>query len=293
MPSGTTTAGSSGPGVPSGTTTAGPSGPGVPSGTTTAGPSGPGVPSDTTTQGPRVPLSEMSMKPGPCQECYCGPRMDPITKLNIIHCKPIVCKTDCNKGHEYQAVAGKCCGKCVQKKCIFSMPDKTTKVIEVNGTYVTPGDKCVKYTCEKIGDQFVTKEVQHNCPPFNPLDCEPGTETTDSDGCCKTCKPKKMCEVKSKETVIEVNGCKSLPVNITSCAGQCGSSSIYSAKANAIMHQCECCQETKTSTKKVELRCANGSKRISTYIFVEACRCHKAKCVEWAVGSKKERGKGQ
>ncbi|XP_076012029.1 intestinal mucin-like protein [Genypterus blacodes] len=215
--------------------------------------------------------------------------MDPVTKLNFIQCKPIVCQTNCSKGHEYQAMADKCCGKCVQKSCIFTTPDNTTEVIEVNGTYVPPGNKCVKYTCEKIGDQFVTKETQHTCPPFDPLDCEPGTETTDSDGCCKTCKPKKICEVKSKDTVIEVNGCKSLSVNITFCAGQCGSSSIYSAESNSMLHQCECCQETKTSQKQVELRCADGSKNLSTYIVVEACSCNKAKCVEWAVGNPKGR----
>ncbi|XP_076012000.1 intestinal mucin-like protein [Genypterus blacodes] len=169
-------------------------------------------------------------------------------------------------GHEYQAMADKCCGKCFQKSCIFTTPDNTTEVIQVNGTYVPPGNKCVKYTCEKIGDQFVTKETQHTCPPFDPLDCEP-----------------------SKDTVIEVNGCKSLSVNFTFCAGQCGSSSIYSAESNSMTHQCECCQETKTSQKQVELRCADGSKNLSTYNVVEACSCNKAKCVEWAVGSQKGR----
>ncbi|XP_053177615.1 mucin-2-like [Scomber japonicus] len=185
------------------------------------------------------------------------------------------------KGYEYQTVPGKCCGKCVQKSCIFTTPDNTTQIIEVNDTFVPPNNKCVKYTCEKINGQLVTKETETTCPHFNPLDCEPGTETTDANGCCKTCKQRSVCEVQSNETVIEVNGCKSVqPVNMTSCAGHCGSSSIYSAAANKMMHQCECCQEATTSQKQVELTCADNSKVQHTYTVVETCSCRKTECVE-------------
>uniref|UniRef100_A0A3Q0S162 VWFD domain-containing protein n=1 Tax=Amphilophus citrinellus TaxID=61819 RepID=A0A3Q0S162_AMPCI len=37
-----------------------------------------------------------SLMPGPCQECYCSPQMDPVTKLNIITCTPVVCNTNCS-----------------------------------------------------------------------------------------------------------------------------------------------------------------------------------------------------
>lgn len=46
------------------------------------------------------------------------------------------------------------------------------------------------------------------------------------------------------------------------------------------MHICECCQETKTGQKEVELTCADGSKVKHVYTVVEACQCTPAQCVE-------------
>ncbi|XP_062417985.1 mucin-5B-like [Pungitius pungitius] len=224
-------------------------------------------------------ITKGSFQPAPCQECYCGPHMDPITKLNIISCKPIVCNTNCSRGYEYKTSADKCCGTCVQKSCILTTPENTTYIIEVNNTFVPPNHKCVQYTCEKMNGQLVTKETKTTCPPFNPLDCEPGTETTDALGCCTTCKLLSRCELQIKKAVIEVNDCRSTqPVNVTSCAGNCGSSSIYSAAANKMMHQCECCQEATTTQRQVELTCTNGSKVQHSYIVVETCHCNKAEC---------------
>lgn len=252
--------------------------PGQPSGTTTA-PSGPGQPSGAGQATPG-PLSEESVKPGPCQECYCGPKMDPITKLNIVACKPIVCNKTCPSGYGYQTVSGKCCGTCIQNSCIFTTPDQTTHVIEVNGTFIPHDDNCVQYTCDNINGQFITKETKTTCPSFNPLNCEPGTETTDASGCCKTCTLRSFCEVQSKQTVIDVSGCRTTQlVNMTFCAGRCGSSSMYSAAANMMMHQCECCQEATTTPIQVDLICDDGSRVQHTYSRVDTCSCSKAECV--------------
>ncbi|XP_034385137.1 intestinal mucin-like protein isoform X1 [Cyclopterus lumpus] len=281
QPSGATTAASGAGGTTSGPLTEEspsepptevPAIPEQPSGATTAA-SGAGG----TTSGP---LTEESFNPKACQNCYCGSQMNPTTKLNIITCKPIVCNTDCPKGYEYQTTADKCCGTCVQKSCIFTTPENTTYIFEVNNTFVPPNDKCVQYECENINGQLIIKKTKTICPHFNPLDCEPGTETTDAKGCCTTCSPQNICEVQSKQTVIEVNDCKSTQqVTMTSCAGHCGSSSIYSAAANTMMHQCECCQEATISSKQVELTCANGSKVQHIYTVVETCQCSKAECV--------------
>uniref|UniRef100_H3CHD2 Uncharacterized protein n=1 Tax=Tetraodon nigroviridis TaxID=99883 RepID=H3CHD2_TETNG len=215
----------------------------------------------------------------PCQNCYCSQDVDPVTKLNVIKCSPVVCNTNCSKGYEYKTEAVSCCGTCVQKSCILTAPDNKTHVIEVNDTYVPPDDKCVQYTCENVNGHLITKETKTSCPPYNPLDCEPGTETTDQNGCCKSCKVRSVCEVRSEETVIEVNGCKSTALNLTYCSGHCGSSSRYSSAANQIVHDCECCQETKTIQKDTELFCDDGSVVKHAYVAVESCQCIASQCV--------------
>ncbi|MEQ2231242.1 hypothetical protein ILYODFUR_037511 [Ilyodon furcidens] len=42
-----------------------------------------------------VTVQDESFNPAPCQECYCGPKRNPTTKLNIITCTPVVCNTSC------------------------------------------------------------------------------------------------------------------------------------------------------------------------------------------------------
>ncbi|KAM7014942.1 intestinal mucin-like protein [Tautogolabrus adspersus] len=143
-----------------------------------------------------------------------------------------------------------------------------------------PDNKCVQYACENINGQLVTKENKTVCATFNPLDCEPGTETTDDSGCCRICTLRSICEVLSKQEVIKVNDCKSPgPVNMTYCAGHCGSMSMYSAAANTMMHQCECCQEAVTSEGQAELECADGTTIQHNYTKVESCLCNRAECV--------------
>ncbi|XP_044000067.1 intestinal mucin-like protein [Gambusia affinis] len=223
---------------------------------------------------------EESFIPAACQECYCGPDTHPTTKLNVITCTPVVCHTNCSEGFEYQPAAGQCCGSCVQKSCILTTSgNNTVQIIEVNNTFVPPGDKCVQYTCEEINGQILMKETKTICPPFNPLDCEPETEKTDASGCCTTCRLQSVCQVESQQIRVEVNHCVSaMPVNVTSCVGNCRSSSMYSAAANSMMHQCECCQEATTSRKQVELTCADGSTLQHSYSHVESCRCRTETC---------------
>ncbi|XP_026148875.2 intestinal mucin-like protein, partial [Mastacembelus armatus] len=244
---------------------------------TTAAPSGPQDSSSSSEE----EISNESFKPGPCQECYCGPTMNPTTKLNVINCSPVVCNMNCSEGYKYQAAPDQCCGTCVQTGCLFTTPDGTTHVMKANETFAPPDDKCVHYTCHRINGQFVTKEIRTSCPHFDPSNCEPGTEKTDANGCCKTCKPRSTCEVQSTPTVIEVKGCKSIaPVDMTSCAGHCGSSSMYSLDANTMMHKCECCQEATTSQKEVMLTCGDGSQLKYSYTDVLTCSCTKAQCVD-------------
>lgn len=213
-----------------------------------------------------------------CQDCYCGPNVDPNTSLHIIVCKPVVCNINCSEGYDYQELSGQCCGHCVQTQCIVRI-DNSTVTIEPNQTFVSPADKCMKYSCEKVNDQYLTTQTTKICPPFNPLDCAPGTETTDADGCCKSCTVRTICEVRSELKVIEVNGCKSKqPVNMTYCTGHCGSTSVYSAAANSFLRECNCCQETNITQEQVALACTDGSTLQHTYSLATACACTPSIC---------------
>ncbi|CAF93238.1 unnamed protein product, partial [Tetraodon nigroviridis] len=224
-----------------------------------------------------------NLKPNDCRalnECDVNLCPSPITcklgfQLNVtsgVCCQTYTCvpKGVCvynqteYQGYEYKTEAVSCCGTCVQKSCILTAPDNKTHVIEVNDTYVPPDDKCVQYTCENVNGHLITKETKTSCPPYNPLDCEP---------------VRSVCEVRSEETVIEVNGCKSTALNLTYCSGHCGSSSRYSSAANQIVHDCECCQETKTIQKDTELFCDDGSVVKHAYVAVESCQCIASQCV--------------
>uniref|UniRef100_A0A3B1JYQ9 CTCK domain-containing protein n=1 Tax=Astyanax mexicanus TaxID=7994 RepID=A0A3B1JYQ9_ASTMX len=73
-------------------------------------------------------------------------------------------------------------------------------------------------------------------------------------------------------TFLVSNGCSSVhPVDITSCAGSCDTSSIYSMVANSMMHKCSCCQEMRTSSKEVQMNCPDGHQITYTYTYVEEC----------------------
>uniref|UniRef100_A0AAZ3RI72 Uncharacterized protein n=1 Tax=Oncorhynchus tshawytscha TaxID=74940 RepID=A0AAZ3RI72_ONCTS len=217
---------------------------------------------------------------GTCENCICSSTMDPSTKLNNIVCTNISCDTTCSQGFQYQAIPGQCCGKCVQTSCVVNMPDKTKHTMQVNETWSPPGDKCVMYTCDKSDDQYIPVEVKTVCPDFSPEICVPGTEKTDANGCCKTCTERRnVCEMKYTTTSIVISGCATAePVEINSCSGNCGTSSMYSAEANTMMHYCSCCQEATTSQKEVELLCPDGSKVKHSYIHVESCGCHVTDC---------------
>nr|XP_043874515.1 intestinal mucin-like protein [Solea senegalensis] len=266
--------------APSGETTA-PSGQTTTSGgQTTTAPSG----GQTTTVSP-LSTTPFVHKPGPCQECYCGPNKDPVTGLNMIGCQPVVCNTSCSEGYEYIPDPEKCCGSCVQKNCIHEFDNGTVIVMEPNTSYVPPEDKCTEYQCTKVNGKIKVTVIQKTCPPFNPLDCEPGTETTDANGCCRSCKIRTICELKTTETYIKVNDCTSdQMVSLSHCAGLCGSTSKYSAAANKMMHKCECCREDETEQKEVNMNCNDGSKRKHTYTKVKSCKCTVAECVPGSGG---------
>ncbi|CAM9472695.1 unnamed protein product [Bubo scandiacus] len=217
---------------------------------------------------------------GPCEECTCFESPYSSPHHATVKCKPVICDTYCPAGYKYTKKPGQCCGTCKAAACVVTVGD-ITRVLQVGELWNAPGDKCTTYTCEKYDDQFIQVILQKSCPAFNPDDCDPDDIKLSDDGCCKECqKLPKSCMKHNTTTVIEYNGCVSpAPVEMTYCEGSCDAYARYSPEANTMEHKCSCCQEMKTSQRKVTLTCSDGTYLDHSYTYVEKCNCVSADCI--------------
>ncbi|XP_040464781.1 mucin-5AC-like [Falco naumanni] len=184
---------------------------------------------------------------GPCEECICSESPYSSPHHATVKCKPVICDTHCPAVGEFWSPLG---------------------------------DNCTIYTCEKYDDQFIQVISQKSCPPFNPDECDPDDIQLSEDGCCKECpRNLKTCMKHNTTTVIKHHGCKSAPVEMTHCEGSCDAYSRYSPEANTMEHKCSCCQEIKTSQRKVTLTCSDGTYLDHSYTYVEQCGCVSAFCI--------------
>ncbi|XP_036240140.1 mucin-5AC-like [Molothrus ater] len=185
---------------------------------------------------------------GPCEECTCSASSPSRPQDLMVTCQPVICDTYCPLEGEH---------------------------------WNPPGDNCTVYTCEKHADQFIQVIKEASCPAFNHDECDPDDIRLSDDGCCLVCRRvPKLCMKYNTTTVINYNGCVSpAPVEITYCEGSCDAYSRYSQTTNTMVHKCSCCQEIKTSKRKVTLMCSDGTSLDHSYTYVEKCSCVDAECV--------------
>ncbi|KPP60995.1 hypothetical protein Z043_120957, partial [Scleropages formosus] len=141
---------------------------------------------------------------------------------------------------------------------------------------------CLKCECEP--DSMSVQCYSPECPPPDNVTCaeEGQVMVTETVNCCPQTKcgtPAQNCNVHKNSTYLSRDGCRSIsPVEITSCEGSCVTSSMYSAKASAMMHSCSCCQEMSTSMREMKMKCPNGITVTHSYVYIETCGCYVKEC---------------
>ncbi|XP_069919815.1 mucin-5AC isoform X2 [Oryctolagus cuniculus] len=215
-----------------------------------------------------------------CETCRCELPDSP--EVFKVTCETQICPTHCPVGYAYQAQDGQCCGQCVQVACVSNSSSGSAHLYSPGESWPDPEERCVTHKCERHLDGLVVVTTRKACPP---LSCPRDQAQLSEDGCCLFCPPPpsqnmSTCAVHHRLQVIREQGCSSTePVRLAYCRGNCGDTgSMYSLAANTVEHRCSCCQELRTSQRKLSLRCADGSRRDFNYTQVEECGCQGQRC---------------
>ncbi|XP_027950068.1 mucin-5B [Eumetopias jubatus] len=199
----------------------------------------------------------------PCHTCTC---LSGDTQGPIVQCEEDTCNTTCRQGYEYWKVAGQCCGECVQTAC----PTEHGWLVQPNETWVNSlVDNCTEYRCEVKNGLHVLTARPTPCPDVS--SCQGILRKT---GCCYSCEEVDKCQVRVNRTILTHQDCATrAPVNLTFCRGSCPGVSKYSMEAQAMEHQCTCCQDAGVHEEVVTMQCPDGTAIQRTYTHVDKCRC--------------------
>ncbi|XP_058435325.1 LOW QUALITY PROTEIN: mucin-5AC [Marmota monax] len=213
-----------------------------------------------------------------CERCWCEATGSPPSGSFLVSCETQICNTHCPLGFEYQAQMGRCCGKCVAVSCVVNTSRGHGHFLHPGESWSDPENRCVTYRCEKHQDRLEVVTVEKQCAA---LSCARDQARLSSDGCCFICPHvETSCMLHHRNQTIRQGSCSSAgPVRLSYCQGNCGNStSMYSLDSYTVERKCQCCQELRTSQKKVSLTCADGSSRTFSYTQAEACGCLGQQC---------------
>ncbi|CAH6793373.1 Muc5b [Phodopus roborovskii] len=201
----------------------------------------------------------------PCQTCTCFSMGNQEPK---VECREKLCTTSCPQGFKYTPMPEQCCGQCEQNACLT--PEG--QAVQPNETWVNnPVDNCTVYHCKVETGIHILTPIPTACPDVS--NCRGILRKT---GCCYSCEKEdsSRCQVRVNTTILHHNGCETEEaVNITFCEGSCSGMSKYSMEAQAMEHQCTCCQESKVHDVAVAMQCPNGTVLQHTYTHIDECSC--------------------
>ncbi|KAG8199486.1 hypothetical protein JTE90_009334 [Oedothorax gibbosus] len=176
--------------------------------------------------------------------------------------------------------SNKCCGECKPVAC-----EENGILYEDGSTWISTMKPCYKAECSVTSNGTHIVYRGESCP-IMPENCPLENVKTDPKGCCSYCKRStdgcSAVQVPIYESrgffgyVDQVKGfCSNEDAleNLTKCAGQCATDSLYSNLIGDFESVCNCCVPISTHNRLVILDCADGSKVEKVYQQPSSCKC--------------------
>ncbi|XP_067647324.1 hemocytin isoform X2 [Eurosta solidaginis] len=195
------------------------------------------------------------------------------------------CDTFCPRGFTYtnKQPALKCCGECVQEKCVLD-----EQLYEENAIW-TSADNCTIYSCVRKGEVLIVSSAQETCPDVSA--CPAHLLVASEGGCCKLCNTEPVFE--EQKNCLPVSLAESLTLELieisqpgvgncvnkqpiqgfTECDGACNSGSKYNKDLATHESHCHCCSIKSWKTVEVPLICENGKEIIKKVDVPASCGC--------------------
>lgn len=190
------------------------------------------------------------------------------------------CNTECALGWRYESSAHTCCGQCVPHACAVA-----SRVYEEGAVWYSE-DKCIQYSCERMGKQYHIVSTAETCPvvshcPENKLY---------QDGCCEKCNhtiedlsscyPELVDAASSIRAVShlvfdhgECTNKEPIP-NLTQCRGACPTGSTYNTYSSTYESKCQCCQAIEYTMIDVMLDCEDSYELKHSIHVPSKCLCN-------------------
>ncbi|XP_031619378.1 hemocytin isoform X2 [Contarinia nasturtii] len=185
----------------------------------------------------------------------------------------------CGLGFRLDGTKDKCCGVCIQDKCVLD-----GKTYALDSTWYSK-DNCTTFKCSLLGNQLVVSSSQSTCPDVSACP----KEHRYFEDCCERCKQsiedKKSClaiSLSDSQTIglVEMNQqphgqcINTEPIRgFTECHGACDSGTKYNRLTMKQDKKCLCCSVASSEELKIPVKCTDGFKQTIAVSVPKTCNC--------------------
>ncbi|XP_068117671.1 hemocytin-like [Hyperolius riggenbachi] len=126
---------------------------------------------------------------------------------------------ECGIGQDYVKDPDLCCGRCVQKQCIFTEKDGRIVFVPAGQSAVSTSDSCVTYNCMMSAGVLTSTQTQESCQYQSQNDCGPGQtyQAPPAGQCCGQCVPTSCVFILPDGTAQIVNEGETVPSRYDKC----------------------------------------------------------------------------